>query len=158
MTVLFGLTVFLSAGRLVVDAFGSDAIPVHLVTREALEVYRQKLVPSGWLVFHISSRYVDLRPVLARLAADAGFVAYGRDDLLLTPHDRQLGRDPSRWLAMVGPGSDLSCHHVGMTLRRPRGLLVSSNRAGRRHVLVEPGRAMGEVGWQIRPARAGPRP
>jgi hypothetical protein len=105
-------------GLLVVDAFGSDAIPVHLVTREALEVYRQKLVPSGWLVFHISSRYVDLRPVLARLAADAGFVAYGRDDLLLTPHDRQLGRDPSRWLVMAGPGSDLSTLSVRPGWRR----------------------------------------
>ena len=54
---------------LIVDAFSSDAIPVHLLTREAIALYLRKLKPTGWLVFHISSRYYDLRPVLHATAA-----------------------------------------------------------------------------------------
>lgn len=50
------------------DAFSSDAIPTHLVTREAFEVYLKKLKPRGWLVFHISNRYLDLSQVLHDLA------------------------------------------------------------------------------------------
>ena len=54
---------------LLVDAFSSDAIPTHLLTREALELYRSKLKPDGIAVFHISNRYYDLRPVLKATAA-----------------------------------------------------------------------------------------
>jgi hypothetical protein len=53
---------------LIVDAFSSDAIPIHLLTREALEVYLSKLSPHGQIAFHITNRYVDLTPVLADLA------------------------------------------------------------------------------------------
>jgi SAM-dependent methyltransferase len=94
-------------GMLVVDAFSSDAIPVHLVTREALELYRRKLAPGGWIVFHISSRYVDLGPVLASLARDAGWVVYARDDLMLSAEERQEGKDPSRWAVMAQERSEL---------------------------------------------------
>jgi spermidine synthase len=57
---------------LIVDAFSSDAIPVHLMTREALALYLEALAPEGLLAFHVSNRYFDLVPVLARLAEDAG--------------------------------------------------------------------------------------
>jgi len=50
---------------LVVDAFSSDAIPVHLLTREAMDLYFKHLKPDGILVVHISNRYLDLQPVLA---------------------------------------------------------------------------------------------
>jgi SAM-dependent methyltransferase len=62
----------------VVDAFSSDAIPVHLVTREAVATYRRALSPGGMLAFHVSNRYFDLLPVVARLASDAGLIALGR--------------------------------------------------------------------------------
>jgi len=54
---------------LAVDAFSSDAIPVHLLTREALEVYFRHLKPDGVLALHISNRYLDLEPVCERGAA-----------------------------------------------------------------------------------------
>jgi SAM-dependent methyltransferase len=57
---------------LVVDAFSGDAIPVHLLTRQALDVYLRHLKPDGALVVHISNKYLNLEPVLARLAEDAG--------------------------------------------------------------------------------------
>ena len=56
---------------IVVDAFSSDAIPVHLLTREALQLYLDMLAPRGVLVLHISNRYLDLEPVVANLAEDA---------------------------------------------------------------------------------------
>ncbi len=60
---------------LVVDAFSGDAIPIHLLTREALALYRRHLTPGGILAFHISNRHVDLEPPIAALAASAGMEA-----------------------------------------------------------------------------------
>ena len=60
---------------LILDAFSSDSIPTHLLTREALALYLQKLAPGGHLLFHISSRTLDLIPVVRALAADAGVPA-----------------------------------------------------------------------------------
>ncbi|RPF71370.1 fused MFS/spermidine synthase [Aurantiacibacter spongiae] len=65
---------------LAVDAFSSDAIPLHLLTAEALAVYRRALSDKGVLVVHISNRYVRLEPVLSRLARDAGMAALVLDD------------------------------------------------------------------------------
>ncbi len=59
---------------LVVDAFSSDAIPVHLLTREAMELYFHHLKPDGFLVVHISNRYLDLQPVLAGEIKELGKV------------------------------------------------------------------------------------
>jgi len=53
---------------LVVDAFSSDSIPVHLLTREAFDVYLRHLQPDGILALHISNRHVNLRPVVQQLA------------------------------------------------------------------------------------------
>jgi hypothetical protein len=57
---------------LIVDAFAGDAIPVHLLTREALALYRRQLRPDGIIAVHISNRHLDLRPVVEALAEDAG--------------------------------------------------------------------------------------
>ena len=60
---------------IVIDAFSGDAIPVHLLTREALALYRRHLQPGGLIVFHVSNQYIDLEPVIAEIAADAGLHA-----------------------------------------------------------------------------------
>ena len=66
---------------LAVDAFSSDAIPVHLITREALGVYLQHVKPDGIVAFHVSNRFLDLIPVVARLAQEHGaHVVLVRDD------------------------------------------------------------------------------
>jgi SAM-dependent methyltransferase len=57
---------------ILVDAFTSDAIPVHLLTREAIRLYFEMLAPRGILALHISNRYLRLKPVVANLAEDAG--------------------------------------------------------------------------------------
>ena len=65
---------------LALDAFSSDAIPVHLLTKEAFTIYRQHLKPDGVLAVHISNRYLNLRPVVEKLAADAGWDAVSISD------------------------------------------------------------------------------
>ena len=62
---------------LVIDAFSGDSIPVHLLTKEAFVLYLQHLSkPNGLLAFHISNNAIDLRPVVARLAAESGMSAW----------------------------------------------------------------------------------
>jgi hypothetical protein len=84
-------------GMLVLDAFSADAVPVHLLTREAVQLYLSKLVDHGILVFHISSRYLDLQKVLGHVASDAGLVAMVENDTT----DIQAGKLPFRWLVMA---------------------------------------------------------
>ncbi len=67
---------------LAVDAFSGDAIPVHLLTEEAFAVYRRHLKPSGILAIHISNQYLDLAPVIGRLAPGAVVVQSEKDQLL----------------------------------------------------------------------------
>lgn len=59
-----------------VDAFNGDAIPLHLLTKEAFQIYLSHLKPNGILAFHISSRYVDLYPPLQALSSELGLSAY----------------------------------------------------------------------------------
>lgn len=66
---------------LAVDAFSSDSIPVHLITREALAVYRRHLVAGGVVAFHVSNRYLDLAPVVAGVAATQGLQAWRVSDV-----------------------------------------------------------------------------
>jgi hypothetical protein len=65
---------------IVLDAFSSDAIPVHLLTREAFAGYLSKLSPHGVIVAHISNRHLDLAPVVANVARTQGLVAFLRED------------------------------------------------------------------------------
>ncbi|PYP80142.1 MAG: hypothetical protein DMD35_05135 [Gemmatimonadetes bacterium] len=60
---------------LIVDAFSGDAIPAHLLTAQALEVYRRHLAPGGIVAFHVSNRFLELAPVLEQLARNAGIQA-----------------------------------------------------------------------------------
>jgi hypothetical protein len=84
---------------IVVDAFTSDAIPVHLLTREAVALYTRKLAQGGVVVIHVSNRNMELASVVAAVAADDGLVAWTRDrferdrpDLEIDPHVVVLAR------------------------------------------------------------------
>ena len=90
---------------LILDAFSSDSIPLHLVTREAMAVYLARLASGGLMMFHISNRYIDLRPVLADLAADAGIFAYVQRN---HPEDRDKYHYGSSWVAMARSEGDLA--------------------------------------------------
>lgn len=83
---------------IIVDAFSSDAIPIHLITREAIELYVRRLAPDGVLLFHVSNRFFRLRPVLAAVAPVVGFTAYGDADLELTSEQTQAIKYASDWV------------------------------------------------------------
>ena len=82
---------------LVIDAFTSDAIPLHLLTDEAFGVYLRALSPQGVLIVHISNRFIELEPVLSALAQERGLAAASRHD---NPADRTR-YTPSIWLAFA---------------------------------------------------------
>ncbi|HEY8505344.1 MAG TPA: fused MFS/spermidine synthase [Gemmataceae bacterium] len=94
---------------LVLDAFSSDAIPMHLLTAEALGLYRAKLKPGGVLAFHVSNRYLDLPPILGRLAgtADPPWAARVAEDLFVSDRLRERGKYPSVWVVMAEREEDL---------------------------------------------------
>lgn len=88
---------------LAIDAFSSDAIPLHLVTREAFALYFRHLAPDGILAVHVSNRYLDLAPVVA-----AGAAAFGRTAEQVVSFDAiQLGVYcfKSRWVLIGAPPS-----------------------------------------------------
>jgi len=92
---------------LFLDAYSSDAIPVHLVTREALALYLRKLRPGGLLAFHISNLHLDLEPVFANLARDAHLACFTRDDTVVSAELHDLGKAPSVWLVMARRTEDV---------------------------------------------------
>ena len=65
---------------LIADAFSSDAIPMHLLTLESMEIYKQRLKPDGILAFHVSNRYLYLENVVKLLAEELGLQATVVDD------------------------------------------------------------------------------
>lgn len=85
---------------LVLDAFTSDAIPVHLLTREALTMYLDKLAPSGVLAVHLSNRFLNLEPVIGNLAAAAGLVARVRVGVV-TAQQSHDGSKTSAWAVLA---------------------------------------------------------
>ena len=90
------------------DAFSSDAIPVHLLTREAFALYARKLAPDGVLAFHLSNRYLDLPPMVARVAA-ANEPPFGCrvDNDSPTDAERADGKFPSVWAVLARDPADL---------------------------------------------------
>jgi hypothetical protein len=85
----------------IVDAFSSDAIPMHLLTREAIALYMAKLTDDGVLGLHISNRYLDLRPVVAALAQELGLVAFAREDFAIRSAEMAQGWVASQWAVMA---------------------------------------------------------
>jgi len=85
---------------LVLDAFTSAAIPVHLLTREALELYKKKIRLSGVAAFHVSNRHLDLAPVLSDTAEEVG-LASTIDSQLEPPPGGPAYVMGSRWVFMA---------------------------------------------------------
>nr|WP_246427044.1 fused MFS/spermidine synthase [Sphingopyxis panaciterrulae] len=101
---------------LVIDAFSSDAIPLHLLTREAVGIYARVLKPDGILLIHISNRFFDLEPVLAAEAKARGWSAAIRMDPGPPREDGNL--TGSNWVALTATPQRLTELTGGI---RPRG-------------------------------------
>ena len=82
---------------LAVDAFSGDAIPVHLLTREAFAVYLRHLKPDGILAVHTSNTYLNLPPVVALLAAEVGYDA----EMITNDDDHRKLIDSSDWVLVT---------------------------------------------------------
>jgi hypothetical protein len=96
-----------SFGLLVLDAFSGDAVPVHLLTREALQIYLSRLADGGLIAVHISSNYLDLGSAVASLARDAGLVCLEQNETTIPPNELSQGKMPSHWVVLARRPADL---------------------------------------------------
>lgn len=100
---------------LIIDAFSSDAIPAHLLTKEAIDLYRSRLADRGVLAIHLSNNHLELMPLAHRLAAAGG----------LASREVKSGADPStctrpaRWLIATDSADDLWADPALATARPP---------------------------------------
>jgi hypothetical protein len=92
---------------IVLDAFNSDSIPVHLLTREALELYLSRLAADGILALHISNKYLNLKPVVGNLALDANLACFVREDTDVSEDERKAKTAGSVWVALALQVRDL---------------------------------------------------
>jgi hypothetical protein len=94
---------------IILDGFCSDAIPVHLLTREAIALYERKLAPNGIILMHVSNVHLDLPPIVARLADD-----HNPPLAVYTCHDGAFGKDKddgkteSQWMLLARTNADLA--------------------------------------------------
>lgn len=92
---------------LILDAFSSDAIPTHLLTKEALAMYEKKLTPGGVILFHISNRYLELAPVVALTCHNLNLFAYSNVDSPVGD-EAKIGKTQSHWLAILRDPGELN--------------------------------------------------
>jgi SAM-dependent methyltransferase len=100
---------------LVVDAFSSDSIPVHLLTREAFELYFRRLTPGGVLALHLTTRHLDLGPQVAALARAAGKAAWE----IRTAADDKWGILDARWILITSDAAVVSRPRLRDAARPP---------------------------------------
>jgi SAM-dependent methyltransferase len=93
---------------LVIDAFSGDAIPVHLLTREAIQLYLRHLRPDGILAVHVSNQYVDLPPVVQQEAESAGLKSL----LVSSEGDDDIGVYSADWVLVTNNADFLGLHEV----------------------------------------------
>ncbi len=101
---------------LVVDAFSGDAIPLHLLTAEALEIYKKHLAPAGILAIHISNQHVDLEPVVTRLADSAGMQAMR----VSSPINESRGEFSATWMLLSADNRFFTIPEVFNHASKPR--------------------------------------
>jgi hypothetical protein len=105
---------------LVLDAFSSDAIPIHLLTAEAFDLYERKLAPTGVILMHLSNRYLDLPPVVTKVAQTMlrPLVVRQNDDIGVSARETEDGKTPSVWVILARREEDF-----GPLARPVRGFL-----------------------------------
>jgi hypothetical protein len=86
---------------IVLDAFSSDAVPVHLMTREAVALYFRKLAPDGLLLAHVTNQHLDLEPVFHAIAAELRLRGRSKLDRVTSIQELEQGKDRSQWIALA---------------------------------------------------------
>ena len=103
---------------LILDAFSGDAVPVHLLTAEAFEIYRRHLQPGASVAINISNRYLDLSPVIAGLADHFGYQV----QRTYSPAVPELGQFPADWI-VLSPNTAAPTEHEVKTSSTTTGPL-----------------------------------
>jgi hypothetical protein len=106
---------------IVLDAFSSDAIPTHLLTRQAIDMYLSKLKPDGLLAFHVSNLFFTLEPLLANTAAARGIACLSRIDLPRPQAGVGDGRSGSQYVVMSRSEATLALLREMPDWRKPTG-------------------------------------
>jgi SAM-dependent methyltransferase len=104
-----------------IDAFSGDAIPVHLITSEALELYKRHLAPGGVIAFHVSNRYLRLAAVVRQIAEHAGMSATD----IHTEDDDEHAVFGAEWVLVTGDAALTAAFRVSAdtdSVSVPRGL------------------------------------
>jgi len=108
---------------LILDAFSSDVVPTHLLTREAFALYLRKLAPGGMIAAHISSQNLDLAPIVGNVAASLNLVGLHRKDDQIFFNGRAIpGKLPSSWVVL-----SRSRDHLGTLPGDPNWMLLKSD-------------------------------
>ena len=121
---------------LAVDAFSSDAIPLHLLTAQCADIYRAHLKPNGLLLFHVSNRFLNLDPVTRGLAAHLGWTAAR----FVSSADAATGESATRWVLLTADSSFLKRDHIALRISpwmpgEPAPILWTDDFASLWHVL-----------------------
>jgi hypothetical protein len=98
---------------LAVDAFSSDSIPVHLITKEALALYLRHIKADGIVAYHVSNRFLNLVPVVARLAAEHGVHA------MLVDEESEEDRTTSTWVLVARDPGALARKEIADAASKP---------------------------------------
>jgi hypothetical protein len=105
---------------LVIDAFSGDAVPLHLLTTQAIALYQRHLTPDGILAFHISNQYVDLEPELAALAHQSGLTAR----TITSPDNEATGELRATWVLMSANSEFFDTPTLAQARHVPDGLIM----------------------------------
>ena len=105
---------------IVLDAFSSDAVPVHLLTEEAFDLYASKLSPGGAIMVHVSNRYLDLEPVIAASADHLGWVSSVGEATTAAPP-----ATASKWVLVTGNSASTAALRAGHGWRAPGALRLT---------------------------------
>jgi len=121
---------------LAVDAFSSDAIPLHLLTAQCGDLYRSHLKPNGLLLFHVSNRFLNLDPVTRGIAAHLGWSAAR----FVSSADSATGESNARWVLMTSDSTFLKRDHIALRIspwmpNEPAPILWTDDFASLWHVL-----------------------
>ncbi len=92
---------------IVLDAFTSDSIPVHLLTEEAINLYLKKLAPHGRIAFHVTNHFVSLAPLLEAVSMDTALVGVERRHPKLTKEESEMGAMKSHWVVLASKREDI---------------------------------------------------
>ncbi len=103
---------------IVLDAFSSDAIPTHLITRQAMELYLSKLAEGGLLAFHISNRSLNLEPLIAGLIKDRNLAGLAFNDV---EADAEQSKERSQWVVVARRATDFGDLKMDARWQPPQG-------------------------------------